>query len=102
MQPGLIDAKAFLDRAYRMGHTLGRFQQNEDRIRGTRQRSGTPKGRLKSVAALALWTLRERRARQLPEGVGVPMRARALLRIGRHRQLLAGPRPTPQEPPGAA
>lgn len=101
VQPGLIDAGVFLDRSLRFGQTTGRFTLTQDKVQGIDPARLLAR-KCKSVAALALWTLRERRARRQPEGVGVPTRARALLRIGRHRQLLAGPRPAHQEPPGAA
>lgn len=91
VQPHLIDAKVFLDRASRFGQSLARIQRNDERIRGVRPRPiADPFGH---AAAIALWTLRELRARRKPEGV--PMRARARMRIGQHRALLRG-RSAPQ------
>lgn len=87
VQPGLMRPEAFLDRALRFGHTLGRIQNKEDRIRGL----GTSKRVLrtaKSLAAIIVWTVRERRARRRPGDEGLKQRARALLRLGRHRAIL--------------
>lgn len=89
VQPGLIDAGVFLDRAYRFGRTTARFTRTEDRLHGIGPARLVAR-KCKNLAALALWTLRERRARWQPEDVALPLRARALLRIGRHRELLAG------------
>lgn len=93
VQPGLIDAGAFLDRARRMGATTARIQQNEARIRGVRPRAidRVVLGPLKHAAAITLWTLRDMRARRTAGPAGVITRARAQLRIGRHQTLLRGP-----------
>ncbi len=91
VQPELIDAGVFLDRARRVGRTQARIQFNDDRGGGVGPaRLLTRKG--KSLAGLALWTLRDGRARWQPEPSGVLLRARAQLRMGRYRALLVGSR----------
>ncbi|MGD1917009.1 MAG: glycosyltransferase family 2 protein [Phycisphaerales bacterium] len=88
VQPALIDEDAFLHRAITVGHTMGRLRLAEERPRGA-QALAT---RGKSAAALAVWTLRERRARRRASRDHAPEivieRARAKLQLGRHGALL--------------
>jgi len=110
VQPELVDPEVFMARALSLGHTLGRLgraEQRDDRARpgpaGGTARTLARRG--KSAAALALWTLRERRARQAlsrsrggsrdgshsqdePRPELVIARARARLQRGRHEALL--------------
>jgi len=88
VQPEIVDAKVFLDRATRFGRTLACIQRNDERVHRVRPR--VIAGSLKHAAAIALWTLRDIRARWKPEGRGVPLRARARMRIGQHGELLRG------------
>lgn len=88
VQPELVDADIFFDRAMGFGRALARIQRNDERVKGVRPNAIAEPFR--HAAAIALWTLRELRARSKPEGAGVPMRARAWMRIGQHRALLGG------------
>lgn len=88
VQPELVDADIFFDRAMGFGRALARMQRNDERAKGVRPNAFAEP--FKHAAAIALWTLRELRSRSKPEDVSVPKRARARMRIGQHRALLGG------------
>ena len=93
VQPGLMDPRAFLERALTVGRTLGSAARDEQRLRsGGRAHALASRGR--SAAALTVWAMREQRARARARGEADPppeiviARARARLQRGRYEGLL--------------
>jgi len=87
LQPELVDARVFLERAERLGRAQAHFKRpGTPRTSGGWVPSRWDRGRW--FAGRLLWTLRAHRARFQSPVCGVPGRAMARLRVGYYDELL--------------